>query len=45
MGNKKSKTETIINQDLNMLLSPEEIRIIRKTLKNETLMFLKEEIK
>jgi hypothetical protein len=40
----KKITETIINQDLNALLTPEKFRQIRKTLKRETLMFLRDEI-
>jgi len=40
----KHITETIINQDLNALLSPTKFQKIRKILKRETLMFLKDEI-
>lgn len=40
----KYVTETVINQDLNMLLGPEQFQKIRKTLKRETLMFLKNEL-
>ena len=40
----KNITNTIINQDLNTLLSPEKFRQMRKVLKKETLMFLKNEI-
>jgi predicted nucleotidyltransferase component of viral defense system len=40
----KKITNTIIDQDLNMLLSPERFKQIRKILKKETLMFLKNEI-
>lgn len=42
---KKEITETIINQDINMLLQPQKFQRIRKILKSETLMFLKDEIK
>lgn len=41
---KKNITETIINQDLNILLVPEKFQQIRKILKRETLMFLRDEI-
>ncbi|MBI4652906.1 nucleotidyl transferase AbiEii/AbiGii toxin family protein [Candidatus Kuenenbacteria bacterium] len=41
----KEITETIINQDINMLLQPQKFQSIRKTLKQETLMFLNDEIK
>lgn len=37
-------TEKIINQDLNILLTPEKFQKIRKILKRETLMFLRDEI-
>lgn len=37
-------TEAIINQDLNVLLVPRAFQKIRKTLKSETMMFLKDEI-
>ena len=37
-------TETIINQDLNVLLTPEKFQKIRKILKSETMMFLKDEL-
>ena len=40
----KNITNTIINQDLNTLLSPEKFRQMRKVLKKETLMFLRNEI-
>lgn len=40
----KNITETIINQDLNVLLSPDKFQKIRKNLKRETLMFLHDEI-
>ena len=38
-------TETIINQDLNMLLSPDQFQKIRHILKEETLALLDDEIK
>jgi predicted nucleotidyltransferase component of viral defense system len=38
-------TETVINQDLNILLAPDAFQKIRKNLKFETLMFLEDEIK
>ena len=38
-------TETIINQDLNMLLTPDQFQKIRHILKEETLAFLDDEIK
>ena len=38
-------TETILNQDLNNLLSYEKFNKLRKVLKRETLMFLNDEIK
>ncbi|MDD5721026.1 MAG: nucleotidyl transferase AbiEii/AbiGii toxin family protein [Candidatus Pacebacteria bacterium] len=41
----KNITETIINQDLNSLLAPDQFQKIRKILKRETLMFLRDEIK
>jgi predicted nucleotidyltransferase component of viral defense system len=37
-------TDKIIEQDLNMLLSYDKFKLIRKTLKQETLMFLKDEL-
>jgi predicted nucleotidyltransferase component of viral defense system len=37
-------TETIINQDLNVLLTAKAFQKVRKVLKNETSMFLKDEI-
>lgn len=40
----KKITNTIIDQDLNTLLSPEKFKQIRKILKKEALMFLKNEI-
>lgn len=40
----KNITETIINQDLNILLTPEKFQKIRKILKRETSMFLRDEI-
>lgn len=40
----KHITQTIINQDLNYLLPNEKFQKIRKILKNETLMFLKNEL-
>ncbi len=40
----KKITETTINQDLNILLTPEKFQSIRKILKRETLMFLRDEI-
>ncbi|MFA4817721.1 MAG: nucleotidyl transferase AbiEii/AbiGii toxin family protein [Parcubacteria group bacterium] len=40
----KNITETIINQDLNVLLAPDKFQKIRKILKRETLMFLRDEI-
>ncbi len=36
--------DKIVSQDLNMLLSYERFRIIRKTIKTETLMLLRDEI-
>lgn len=41
---KKNITETIINQDLNALLQPTKFQQIRKILKQETLMFLQDEV-
>ena len=38
-------TQTIINEDLNPLLSPERFRTIRKSLKIEVLAMLKSEMK
>lgn len=38
-------TDTIINQDLNVLLTPDEFQKIRHILKEETLSFLDEEMK
>jgi len=38
-------TETILNQDLNLLISYEKFNKLRKVLKRETLMFLDDEIK
>ena len=38
-------TDTIINQDLNMLLSPDQFQKIRHVLKEETLAFLDDEIR
>lgn len=40
----KNITNTVIDQDLNILLSPEKFKQIRKVLKKETLMFLKNEV-
>ena len=40
----KNITDTIINQDLNRLLSKEKFQKIRKVLKQEVLMFLRDEI-
>jgi len=40
----KNIIETIINQDLNTLLSPEKFQRVRKNLKKETLMFLRDEL-
>ena len=37
-------TDKIITQDLNFLLVPKKFQLIRKVLKNETLMFLNDEI-
>lgn len=42
---KKHITQTIINQDLNTILPPDEFSKIRKTLKNETLTLLQDELK
>lgn len=41
----KKITRTIIEQDLNYLLTPEKFLSIRDTLKQETLIFLRDEIK
>ena len=41
----KKITQTIINQDLNFLLSHKQFNSIRKTLKTETLMLIEDEIK
>ena len=41
----KNINETIINQDINMLLPYDKFRKIRKVLKQETLMFLRDEVK
>ena len=38
-------TQRTIDQDINFLLTPQKFRQIRKILKNETLIFLKDEIK
>ena len=38
-------TDTIINQDLNVLLLPDQFQKIRRILKEETLAFLVDEIK
>ena len=40
----KEITETVITQDLNILLPYEKFRKIRKVLKSETLMFLRDEV-
>ncbi|MFH0929626.1 MAG: nucleotidyl transferase AbiEii/AbiGii toxin family protein [Candidatus Moraniibacteriota bacterium] len=40
----KKMTDKIINQDLNVLLPPDKFQKTRKTIKRETLMFLKDEI-
>ncbi len=37
-------TETVINQDLNTLLTADKFQKIRKVLKTETLMFIRQEI-
>ena len=37
-------TQKIIDQDINFLLPPQKFQQIRKNLKNETLMFLRDEI-
>jgi len=42
---KKHITQTVINQDLNTILPPDKFNQIRKTLKNETLMLLQDELK
>jgi hypothetical protein len=41
----KNVTDKIISQDLNFLLSPEKFQQIRKTLKAETIMFLRDALK
>lgn len=41
----KKVTDELITQDLNVLLPYEKFRMIRKTLKLETLMFLRDELK
>lgn len=41
----KEVNETVINQDLNLLLPPDKFAKIRKTLKQEVLMFLNDELK
>jgi len=41
----KKVSQTIIDQDLNTLLIKQRFNLIRKTLKNEVLMFLQDEIK
>ncbi len=41
----KNINQTIINQDLNSLLPAEKFQKIRKVLKQETLMFLRDEVK
>lgn len=38
-------TQQVIDEDLNLLLPPKTFQIIRKTLKTETLMLLREELK
>jgi len=40
----KEVTDDLIAQDLNVLLPYAKFKIIRKTLKQETLMFLKDEL-
>lgn len=40
----KNITDTVIDQDLNMLLPPQKFKQIRKILKKEVLMFLKNEL-
>ncbi len=37
-------TQRVIDQDLNVLLTPTSFRAVRKTLKRETILFLKDEI-
>ncbi|RKX74859.1 MAG: hypothetical protein DRP60_09635 [Spirochaetes bacterium] len=37
-------TQRVIDQDLNVLLTPSSFRAVRKTLKRETILFLKDEI-
>jgi len=41
----KEINNTVIDQDLNTLLAPIEFKRIRKVLKNETLMFLRDEVR
>lgn len=41
----KEITQTIIDQDLNTLLEPKKFQQLRKTLKQETLVFLQDELK
>ncbi len=41
----RNVTDTVINQDLNVLLLPEQLRRIRHILKEETLAFLDDEIR
>lgn len=41
----KEVNETVINQDLNLLLPPDKFAKIRKTLKQEVLIFLNDELK
>lgn len=41
---KKEITQTIVDQDLNTLLEPKKIRQIRKILKQESLVFLQDEL-
>ncbi|GAH55541.1 unnamed protein product, partial [marine sediment metagenome] len=38
-------TQTVIDQDLNVLLPPAVFKIIRKSLKSETILLLKDELK
>ncbi|NKQ37576.1 MAG: nucleotidyl transferase AbiEii/AbiGii toxin family protein [Chloroflexi bacterium] len=38
----KQVTQTVINQDLNVLLEPEKFQQIRKTLKTEVMMFIRD---
>jgi len=42
---KKKINQNIINQDLNFLLSSDKFQKIRKILKQETLIFLDDELK